>query len=44
VSKVYSQFVGTMVQTMVVWVMPMPQKSPLKETVEAGVPAQVIDE
>ena len=43
-SKVYSQFVGTMVQTMVVWVMPMPIKSPLKETVEAGVPAQVIDE
>ena len=29
---------------MVVWVMPMPIKSPLKETVEAGVPAQVIDE
>ena len=38
------QFVGSMVQTMVVWVMPMPIKSPLKETVEAGVPAQVIDE
>ena len=38
------QFFGTMVQTMVVWVMPMPIKSPLKETVEAGVPAQVIDE
>ena len=37
------QFAGTMVQTMVV-VMPMPIKSPLKETVEAGVPAQVIDE
>ena len=38
------QFVGSMVQTMVVWVMPMPIKSPLKETVEAGVPPQVIDE
>ena len=35
------QFVGAMVQTMVVWVTPMPIKSPLKETVEAGVPAQV---
>ena len=33
-----------MVQTMVVWDMPMPIKSPLKETVEAGVPAQVFDE
>ena len=43
-SKVYSQFFGTMVQTMVVWVMPMPINSPLKETVEAGVPVQVIDE
>ena len=29
---------------MVVWVLPMPINSPLKETVEAGVPAQVIDE
>ena len=38
------QFFGTMVQTMVVWVSPMPINSPLKETVEAGVPAQVIDE
>ena len=36
------QFVGAMVQTMVVWVNPMPIKSPLKETVEAGVPAQVL--
>lgn len=43
-SKVYSQFFGTMVQTMVVWVMPMPIISSLKETVEAGVPSQVIDE
>ena len=38
------QFAGTMVQTMVVWDMPMPINSPLKETVEAGVPAQVFDE
>ena len=38
------QFFGTMVQTMVVWPMPKPINSPLKETVEAGVPAQVIDE
>ena len=38
------QFFGTMVQTMVVWVSPKPIKSSLKETVEAGVPAQVIDE
>ena len=38
------QFAGTMVQTMVVWPMPMLIKSPLKETVEAGVPAQVFDE
>ena len=30
--------------TKVVWTMPMPIKLPLKETVEAGVPAQVIDE
>ena len=38
------QFVGSMVNTNLVLPMPIPIKSPLKETVEAGVPAQVIDE